>query len=124
MKKEDFKVGQTVYLLGQRFAEFDYHRIERRIKEVKVLTVGRRYITTDFCGGMRFDITNEFRQDTPYTPTYSLYLSKEDIQREFKRKEIIKEVQEKMKHCGGLLKRMTEEDLQTMLNIIRKYNPW
>lgn len=121
MKKEDFKVGQTVYLLDHRWKEFEYHIIERRIKEVKVLTVGRRYITTDFCGGMRFDITNEFRQDTQYTPTYSLYLSKEDIQREFKKKKAIKEIQEKITYGGGLLKRMTEEDLKTILTIIRKY---
>lgn len=124
MKKEDFKGGQTVFLLDHRWKEFEYYRIERRIREVKVLTVGRRYITTDFCGGMRFDITNEFRQDTPYTPTYSLYLSKEDILKEFKRKETIKEIQEKTKHGGGILKQMSDDDLQAILTIIRKYKPW
>lgn len=121
MKKEDFKVGQTVCLLANRYEEFDFHVIEKRIKEVKVLTVGRKYITTDFCGGMRFDITNDFRQDTPYTPTYTLYLSKVDILKEFKRKETIAEINKKIKYDNRLLKRMTDDDLQTILNIIRKY---
>ena len=124
MKKEDFKVGQTVYLLEQRFTEFDYRRIQGFIKEVKVLKVGKKYITVDFYGGLRFDIANEFREVTNYSPTYRLYLSKEDIQKEFQRKETIKEIQEKIRHSSGMLNRMTEEDLQTMLNIIRKYKPW
>ena len=123
MKKEDFTAGQTVYLMDRRFLEFDYRRIEGRIREVKVLTVGRKYITTDFLGGMRFDITNEFRQDTPYSPTYNLYLSREDILNEFKRKETMKEIQENIRH-GGVLKRMTYDDLQAIMNIIRKYKPW
>ena len=121
MKKEDFKVGQTVFLLEQRFTEFEFHRIERRIREVKVLTVGKKYITVDFCGGMRFDMTNDFREVTDYSPTYRLYLSKEDIQNEFKRKATIKEIQDKIKYSGGLLNRMTDDDLQTILKIIRKY---
>lgn len=121
MKKEDFKVGQTVYLLACRYVEFDYLRIERRIKEVKVLTVGRRYITIDFAAGMRFDMYNDFREDTPYTPTYKLYLSKEDILKDSKRKANIKEISTKITYDNRLLKRMTEEDLQTILTIIRKY---
>ena len=121
MKKEDFKVGQTVYLLAGRYEEFDCRIIERRIKEVKVVTVGRRYITTDFCGGMRFDMTNDFSQDTPYTPTYRLYLSKEEILKEFKRKDTIREINMQITYDSRLLKRMTDDDLQTILTIIRKY---
>ena len=122
MKKEDFKVGQTVYLLAIEYERFEYRVIERRIKEVTVLTVGKKYITVKFGGGgMRFDMTNEFREVTDYSPTYRLYLSKGDIQREFNRKETIKEIHEKIKYGGGLLKRMTEEDIQTILTIIRKY---
>ena len=123
MKKEDFKVGQTVFLLEQRFTEFEFHRVERRIREVKVRTVGTRYITVDYCGGgIRFDITNDFKEVTNYSPTYRLYLSREDIQREFKRKEIIKQIHEKIRHSGGLLNRMTDDDLQTILATIRKYS--
>lgn len=121
MKKEDFKVGQTVCLLSNRYSEFEFHVIEKRIMEVKVLTVGRKYITVDYCGGMRFDITNDFRQDAPYTPTYTLYLSKVDILKEFKRKETIAEIHKKIKYDNRLLKRMTDDDLKTILNIIRKY---
>lgn len=124
MKKEDFSAGQTVYLLERRFEAFEFRRIQGFIKEAKVRSVGRKYITVDYCGGIRFDITNEFREVTDYSPTYRLYLSKEDIQNEFKRKDITKEIQEKIKRCGGLFNRMTEEDLQTILNIIRKYKPW
>lgn len=121
MQKEDFKVGQTVYLLELRFTEFDYHRIERRIREVKVLCVGRKYITVDYCGGIRFDMTNEFREVTDYSPTYSLYLSKEEIQRELKRKATINEINTKIIYNNSLLRRMTDDELQTMLTIIRKY---
>ena len=122
MQKEDFKVGQTVYLLEQRFAEFEYRGIQGFIKEAKVLTVGRKYITVHHHVPIKFDITEEFREVTDFSPTFRLYLSKEDILNEFKRKEIIKEVHESTRYSGGLLKRMTDDDLQTILNIIRKYS--
>lgn len=121
MKKEDFKVGQTVYLLAIEYERFEFHRIERRIKEVTVRTIGKKYITVSFGSGMRFDMTNDFREDTAYSPTYRLYLSVEDIQKAFKRKETIQEIREKVRFGGGIFERMTDDDLQDILKIIRKY---
>ena len=122
MRKADFKKGQTVYLLPFRFADYDYHRIEGQIREAKVLTVGRQFLTVELYGRpKRFDMIRDFIEcnDCP-TPNYRLYLSKEDIKKEFKRKEQKKLICNNFKWTG-LLDRMSDEDVQTIVDIIHKY---
>jgi hypothetical protein len=121
MTKEDFKVGQTVYLLHV----LNYGRqstLEERIKEVKVLSVGRKYITVNYWGNMRFDITDNFREVTIYTPNYKLYLSKEKIFAEAKRYSMEKEVERAFRWENKIVRKMTTEDLQIILDIINKYD--
>lgn len=83
MTKEDFKPGQTVYLLPIKYMAYEYRVIEKRIKETKVLSVGRKYITVEY-GKTKFDIGNEFREVTNYSIEYKLFLSKKDIENAFK----------------------------------------
>lgn len=120
MKKEDFRVGQTVYLLRIN----DIRRgstIEERIREAKVVSVGRKYITVDFCGPMKFDVTNGFREVTIYSPTYNLYLSKEQIFQELHRQSMEQTVISAFGWPSGIVRKMSQEDLQTVLDIVNKY---
>lgn len=120
MKKEDFRVGQTVYLLRIN----DIRRgstIEERIREAKVVSVGRKYITVDFCWPMKFDVTNGFREVTIYSPTYKLYLSKEQILQELHRRSMEQTVISAFDWSRDIVKKMSQEDLQTVLDIVNKY---
>ena len=76
--KQDFHVGQTVYLYHER-NHCKGSTIEERIIETKVISVGRRYLAVNYWGRMEFDMTNNFRQKTIYSPEFVLYLSKEEI---------------------------------------------
>lgn len=121
MRKADFKKGQTVYLLPIRFDGYEYHRIERQIKEATVETIGYQYITVVLYGRpIRFNIFGNFNQVSNCSPDYRLYLSKEDIQNEFKRKEDKKLIINSFKWMG-ILDRIADEDLQTIIDIIHKY---
>lgn len=122
MRKADFKVGQTVYLFPLRYGfDFPYHRIEGQIREAKVLTVGRQYLTVELYGRpKKFDIFNDFVEANGCSPNYRLYLSKEDIRKEFKRKEDKKLIISSFK-WNGMLDRMSDDDLQTIVDIIHKY---
>ena len=83
MTKDDFYVGRSVYVL--QVLNCRRKPLEERITEVKVKTVGRKYIVVDFWGEMKFDISDNFRQVTQYSPNYRLYLTKEDIYQEQRR---------------------------------------
>lgn len=122
MKKEDFKPGQTVYLLPMRFMAFDYLRIEKQIIETTVLSVGRKYITCDFGRKIRFDIANDFREFTPYSVDYKLYLSKEDIQNDFKRRKMEERISTAFHFPNHVARKMTFDELQTVFDIVKKYS--
>lgn len=124
MKKEDFKPGQTVYLLPVRFMAFDYLRIEKQIIETTVLSVGRKYIKVKYCGGIRFDITNDFRQVTNYSIDYKLYLSKEDIKADFKRRKMEERISTAFHFPNHVARKMTFDELETVFNIVKKYSKY
>ncbi len=124
MKKGDFKPGQTVYVLPVRFMEFDYLRIEKRIMEAKVLSVGRKYITVDFGRQLRFDMTNDFREATDYVVSYRLFLSKEDIKNELKRRQMEERVKSAFYFPNFVTSKMTFDELQTVFDIVKKYSKY
>lgn len=124
MKKEDFKPGQTVYLLPVRFTAFDYLRIEKQIIEAQVLSVGRKYITCDFGRTIKFDITNDFREVTNYSISYRLFLSKEDIQADFKRRQMEERISTAFHFPNHVARKMTFDELETVFNIVKKYSKY
>lgn len=125
MKKEDFKKGQTVYLLPVRFMAFDYLRIEKRIIETTVLSVGRKYITVHYYReGIRFDINNDFREVTNHSVEYKLYLSKEDIQNDFKRRQMEERITTAFHFPNHVTRKMTFDDLKTVFDIVKKYSKY
>lgn len=124
MKKEDFKPGQTVYLLPVRFTAFDYLRIEKQIIECPVLSVGRKYITVigKFGTQIKFDIANDFREVTNYSISYRLFLSKEDIQKDFKRRKMEERISTAFHFPNHVARKMTFDELETVFNIVKKYS--
>ena len=121
MKKEDFKPGQTVYLLPVRFMAYDYLRIEKQIIETTVLSVGRKYIKVNRCGWIRFDMTNDFREVTNYSIEYKLFLSKEDIRNDFKRRKMEERISTAFHFPNHVARKMTFEELETVHGIVTKY---
>lgn len=121
MKKEDFKPGQTVYLLPVKFMALDYLRIEKQIIEATVASVGRKYITVKYWDGIRFDINNDFREVTNYSISYRLFLSKEDIQKDFKRRKMEERISTAFHFPNHVARKMTFEELQTVSDIVKKY---
>lgn len=89
MNKNDFTVGQTVYLMVERGSNVargisDKTNIENWILKRTVKLIGKKYITVtneNFTGyEIKFDIANDFRQVYSYGGAdYRLFLSKEEI---------------------------------------------
>ena len=79
MPRNDFMVGQTVYLKTITHL-FDSWKKEHIVKGV-VSKVGRKYITvkeTPF-REYRFNIENDFRQETEYAIKYELFLTEQAV---------------------------------------------
>ena len=123
MKKEDFKPGQTVYLLPVRMMKWEYLRIEKQIRETKVVTVGRKYITVEY-GKTKFDNTNDFREVTNYSIEYRLYLSKEDIKNDIKRRKMEERINTAFHFPNHVARKMTFDELETVFNIVAKYSKY
>ena len=78
MHKNDFKVGPTVSLKTRRFGMcWESEEIE----EATIKTIGRKYITVAVSPyrEYQFDIEENFREKSDTSPTYVLYLSRQDI---------------------------------------------
>ena len=123
MKKEDFKPGQTVYLLPVRMMKWEYLRIEKQIRETKVVTVGRKYITVEYLN-TKFDITNDFREVTNYSIEYKFYLSKEDIKNDIKRRQMEERISTAFHFPNHVARKMTFDELETVFNIVAKYSKY
>lgn len=117
MTKQDFHVGQTVYLYHER-NHCKGSTVEERIIETKVISVGRRYLAVDYWGRMEFDMTDNFRQKTIYSPEFELYLSKEDIYlmiETWNQRHIVRD------KLGRYLNLLPLEGLQEIMATIDKY---
>lgn len=118
MKLSDFYKGQTVYV-----KESVYRKKEPIIHQVQVCSVGRKYVTVQFNSWkrVRFDATNNFREDTEYTPNLSIYLSKEEIERETERREKERKVENAFLWQYRMVYKLSDEDLDSILKICEKY---
>ena len=78
MTRNDFVVGQTVYLKTISHL-FDSWKKERIVKGV-VSKISRKYITVKEGGWeYRFNIENDFRQETEYAIEYELFLTEQAV---------------------------------------------
>lgn len=78
MEKSDFKVGQTVFL---KTRSYGMCWEKEKIEEATVKTIGRKYITVAVSPWReyQFDMEENFQEKTDTSPTYDLYLSRQDI---------------------------------------------
>lgn len=125
MKKEDFKVGQTVYVYLIGNAARGKKTDEERIEEWEVVSIGRKYITAKkkgFYGEERFDSENGFLQDTRgYCRNYELYPTKEELLKMLHRKKLRSEICICIEYHSYVFGEMTDEELETVHNILKKY---
>lgn len=117
MTKQDFHVGQTVYLYHME-NHYKGSTVEERIIKTKVVSVGRRYLAVDYRGRMEFDMTNNFQQRTIYSPEFALYLSKEEIYLMIEAEKQRHVVHDKLR---GYLNLLPLEGLQEIMTILNKY---
>lgn len=113
-----------VYLTGN--AARGKKTTEERIQEWEVVSVGRKYIIARPKGmkewwNVKFDITNNFRQDTIFTADYELYLAKEDILHDVWRENTRSYIREFATSTIESLNYLSDEDLLTVSEIFRKY---
>ena len=94
---------------------------EDNIIEAKVLSVGRKYLTVMHLGEIKFDMKKDFRQVTVYAPEYRLYLTKEEVLKEIDRDKKRKEITQECSWRGNVVEKMTDEELETIYKIVRKY---
>lgn len=125
-KKSDFKKGQIVYLYAiGNAARSTKPGIENRIKEAVVKTVGRKYITVEDpkCRWWeaKFEIDYDFRQYYEYgSVDYILYLSKEEIYEEIKRRRLWNYVEDAVR-TTSVMSKVSKEDLEKIADIVSKY---
>jgi hypothetical protein len=119
MKLSDFKKDQIVYV-----KESVYRQKEPEIHEANVISVGRKYVTVKMngWGEIKFDASNDFRQVTDYTPTFYLYLIKEDIHKEMGRNRKERKLEEYFSWRCGMVAKLSDDDLERMLSICEKYD--
>lgn len=125
MKKEDFKVGQTVwiYLIGN--AARDVRAEEERIEEWEVVSVGKKYLRAkkkgwDY-GDVKFDMSDNFCQRSDYLPNYELYLTKEALLKELWRRKVRKEIYMSVQYNSNVLKSLGDEELNTIHEILERH---
>ncbi len=91
MKKEDFHKGQTVYLLLLCNAAQGKHG-EELIMQATVTALGNKYITVSpgyYSESVRFEIGNNFREHSDYSPEHRLFLSREKIINLFEKEDLL-----------------------------------
>ena len=125
MRKEDFKKRQTVrnYPIGN--AARGKKTKKERIKEYEVISIGRKYITVrPKIGGwdVKFEIENDFREVVTSGGTdHLLFLSKEDIDVMLERQEKTRFVQQAFRWEKRIYSKLSDEDLDMIVDIARKY---
>ena len=117
MKKSDFTKGQTVWLkyVGNRRGEVE-------ISERTVKSIGSKYITVSLnrYKDVKFEIENNFIEHTDYRIQYSLYLSREDIEKENELRER-RDYVRRVFRSEQLEFKLSEEDLNIICEIAKKY---
>lgn len=117
MKKNDFQIGQKVFLRN-----IEMRRGQKLIVECSVKAIGRRYITVaSHLGEKKFDMSENFKEVTIYSPSWALYLSEEEIKKDIKRQESKKEVAVAFRWDSKIWRKLTEQDLMKIPDIVHKH---
>lgn len=126
MKKEDFKVGQNVYVYLLGNAARGKKTDDERIEEWEVVSVGRKYIQakkkTWRFGEELFDITDNFRHSNHGNPReYELYPTKDELLNELWRRNVRRKISKYSDYSSSILEQLNDKELETIYNILQKY---
>ena len=130
MCKTDFKKGNIVYLRiikgsdrWRYLSDDDKKHPERAIKEAKVITVGKKYITVlevgKIMGEIKFDISNNFCQSSNYSAEYELYLTKQDAINQIEAEKMLQSIRDKILY-SSILKIGGYEKIRAIYDILFK----
>lgn len=122
---KDLKVGQTLYLVRKGY-EGNVHKEELdRVREVKVVKVGRRYVTVDTCITTEtFDSQKDFKIYNNYgymKMKCGLYACAKDYIDELKKEKLLMKVRDFFSYRDKHHILMNLEDLESINSIIDKY---
>ena len=122
---KDLKVGQTLYLVRKRY-ENNLHKEELdRVLEVKVIKVGRRYVTVDTSITTKtFDYEEDFKVYYCYgykQMKEGLYLSEKDYFDELTMADLLKKIRDFFSYSYKQCELLSLEDLESINRIIDKY---
>ena len=122
---KDLRVGQTLYLVRKGY-EGNVHKEELdRVREVKVVKVGRRYVTVDTCITTEtFDSQKDFKIYNNYgymKMKCGLYACAKDYIDELKRENILRKVKDFFSYSGKQCDLLSLEELESINNIVKKY---
>jgi hypothetical protein len=120
MVKSDFKKGQVVYI---KYIGYQKSRFDDLLKEVTVVDIGRKYITTTFgephCS-IQFNIEDNFRERSgQFSPEWKLYLNKEALNIEIESHNLIDFIKKHFSEYGSD-SQLSLNQLRQIKNIIEK----
>ena len=129
MNKSDFKKGNIAYLRiikgsnAYRYVpEQDRNNSEKLIKECKIISVGKKYVTVLEIGKSRgfaelkFDMTDNFYQKTDYSADYELYSNKQDAINQIEAETLIPLIRDKFAFSS--IKRIGYEKIKKIYDIL------
>ena len=124
MRKEDFRIGQTVYvhLIGDAARG---KKSEECIKEGEVTSVGRKYLTVKEkkCGiwEVKFDINNNFcHVYKTGAADYELFLTKEELDKAMWRRDARNAIRDRIQY-SNIVSKLTDDELEIIYGIVKKY---
>ncbi len=116
MTRNDFTVGQTVYLKTISHL-VDSWKKERVVKGV-VSKIGRKYITVKYAFyEYRFNIENEFKQETEYAAEYELFLTEQAVYDYWQSAYLRAEINKFLARNGTRLQLRALKNMATILGI-------
>ena len=114
MKKSDFTIGQTVYIMN---LFYNLDEMFSNITTAVVTKVGNKYVETDkTVSPFRIDNGEEFIKD--YSPSKKLFLSLEEIVELKKCYDLSKRIRDKIQYGGRVILGLNSYQLTTILHIL------
>lgn len=122
---KDLKVGQTLYLVRKGYENNTHKRELDTVREVKIIKIGRRYVTVDTgITTETFDYQEDFKVYYGYgykRMKEGLYLCMQDYIDELRKEDLLKEIIDFFSYINKQCEFLSLDDLKTINEIIKKY---
>lgn len=119
------KIGQTLYLVRKGYENNTHKRELDTVREVKIIKIGRRYVTVDTgITTKTFDYQEDFKVYYGYgykQMKEGLYLCVQDYIDELKKEDLLKEIIDFFSYINKQCEFLSLDDLKTINEIVKKY---